>query len=104
MTTDRLLSLRGNPASLRIAPRGPAVGPQFSIERRLQLTIDLGRPANGVADEEVEVAVAVVIEPAAARPPLAVAPGDAGRIGYVFELAVIVAKQPVWPDGREENI
>jgi hypothetical protein len=83
---------------------GAAVGPQRSVERAVKRAIDVGRPADVIADEQVEVGVVVVIQPAAARAPFVFRPGHAGRIGHIFEFAAIVSEQRVRTDAGNEQI
>ena len=55
------------------------VGAAESDEAEVLLQVDRSRPADVVADEEIEVAVAVVVEPGRARAPLVGVSADAGR-------------------------
>src|SRR5678815_163562 len=71
---------------------------------RDRLQVDRSRPANVVADEQIEVAVAVVVEPGGARAPLVGAAADARYGGDVAEVTADVPEQVVDADGRDEQV
>ncbi len=83
-----------------------AVGAADAGEPVVELEVDRARPAHVVADEEVEVAVAVVVEERARRRPLLLVAADAGRRGDVGEAraGVLVAQQLVGADRGDEQV
>ena len=75
-----------------------------SDEPEILLKINRLRPLHVVADEKIEIAVAVVVHPCGACAPLTVAAADAGGGGHIREAPVDVAEQMVAADGRDEEI
>jgi hypothetical protein len=71
------------------------------------IAVDLGRPLEVVADEEVEVAVAVGVEEGGAGAPgshLGGLAGDACLLGHVLEVAPAVAEEAVGAYGGEVEV
>jgi hypothetical protein len=85
------------------AERRP-IGPLVAGQRESLGHVDLARPLHIVADEQVQPTVAVVVEPGAAGAPSVFCSGDTRGIGHIDELALLVAQQPVFADGGEEQI
>src|SRR3954470_4912910 len=78
------------PGAVRIGPRQRGV---FQIE------------LNVVGDEQIQVAVAIVIQKSAASAPLLACDGQSNLLGYVFEAAVTeVAVQDVMAEVSHEQI
>ena len=80
------------------------VGAADAHEPEILLQIDVPGPAHVVADEEIEIAVAVVVEPGGARAPLIRAPLHTGRTRHVDEAPADVSEETIGADGGHEEI
>src|SRR6185369_2968772 len=73
----------------------------FAVERAEEIC--LRRPVDVVADEEIELAVVVIVEPGGARGKTWIA--DAGGFGYVEKLAAAeVVEEMVWADAGDVDV
>ncbi len=66
--------------------------------------VDLGRPGEVVADEQVQVAVAVGVEEGGAGRPVLVGPRHSGRRRHVLEAAAPIVEQVVRSDGGDVEV
>ena len=81
------------------------VGPAATDEPKVLGAVDVARPGDVIAHEQIEIAVAVGIEPATTRPPIVLIPRHAGVSGDIGESPrAEIAKQSVGPDGTHEQI
>ena len=81
------------------------IGPAATDEAEVLSAVDVARPGDVVAHEEIKIAVAVCIEPATTRPPIALVPRHAGVSGDIGESPPAeIAKEAVGPDGTHEQV
>src|SRR5262249_12797943 len=75
--------------------------------RQLEIgaAIQLGRPADVVTNEQIELSVVVIIDPGSAGTPAVACSAHSGGLGHVAKLsAPFVAEQPISANTRNENI
>ena len=90
------------PAGLAAIRFGRAVGLLLAVEAAEDVV--LGRPLHVVADEQIEQAVAIEVEPERRRAEC-LAPAEAARLGDVDECALAgVAEQTVLADAGDEDV
>ena len=89
----------------RAAERGRRpVGPADARELKALDLVDLGRPGDVVADEQIEIAVVVDVEERRAGEPAVGALG-VGRLGDVVEVPLaVVAEEMAAADGRDVEV
>src|SRR5262245_61371804 len=67
--------------------------------------VQIGRPADIIADEQIELAIIVIIEPGSACAPTVAGAADSGSLGDVTKLAVpFISEQMVSSNACDENI
>ena len=82
-----------------------AVGARPAIDLVAYLCINILRPFNVIADEQIELPVVVVIHPRSARAPVIGRSTDSSHRGHFLELAVsFIVKQVVAAHRRDEHV
>ena len=81
------------------------VGARDTIDLVAHFRVDLLRPLDVVADEQIELAIIIVVDPGGARAPVHSRAAHSGRRGDLGELAVaLVVKQVIAPHRGEEDV
>ena len=83
---------------------GPAIASTTANERELLREVTFFRPFDVVADEQIQIAIVVVVEPAGTGAPLRIDTADIGVVSHIDELATVVAEQPILADRRKEQV
>ena len=84
---------------------GRPVGASDLRQLEICAAIQLRRPANVIADEEIEFAVVVVIDPGSACAPAVGRAPDAGSLRHVTELAVtFISEEVISSNASNEDI
>ncbi len=84
--------------------QGRAIRAADSRDSEVDGPIDLSRPLDVVANEEIQIPVVVGVEKPRARSPTGGVPRDAGQFGHVGEVPAVVAEQVIGPHRRDEQI